>query len=351
MKSRAWRVLARNIFMVGVVLSAPWIFPQQFCGYAQGGNTISGYVFGVDRRPVADLHIELNDDYRRTVARSRTNGSGYYSFSGVGSGRFTIVVYTFGTDYEEQESSLEIVNIASTNSSGAVRLSGFSREQRDIYLRLRRGVTPAGVAVFVQADIPKEAVKKYEKAVADLDGKRDVEGVAGLISAIEIFPRYYAALERLGTEYVRLGQVKTFQAAELLLAIAVEVNPRGLRSWYGLAYSRYSLGNNARALEAVQKAVELNSSWPDALVLHGLLLRRAEKYAEAEKQLLKAVELSKDTIPQAHWELALLYGNNLKRYADAAKELKLFLKNQPDTKNADNIRKLIAEFETKAAKT
>ena len=47
-------------------------------------------------------------------------------------------------------------------------------------------------------------------------------------------------------------------------------------------------------------------------------------------------------------ELATLYGNNMNRYADAARELKLFLKAQPDSKDAENIKKLIADFEAKA---
>lgn len=80
----------------------------------------------------------------------------------------------------------------------------------------------------------------------------------------------------------------------------------------------------------------------------GVLMKKTHKYDEAEKQLLKARELSKDTIAGVHWELATLYGNNMKRYADAAKELKLFLKAQPDSKDAESIKALIADFEAKA---
>jgi hypothetical protein len=79
-------------------------------------------------------------------------------------------------------------------------------------------------------------------------------------------------------------------------------------------------------------------------------MRHAKKYADAEKQILKARELSKDSIAQVHWELALLYGNDMKRYADAAKELKLFLKAEPNVKDSENIKKLIADFEAKASK-
>ena len=51
-----------------------------------------------------------------------------------------------------------------------------------------------------------------------------------------------------------------------------------------------------------------------------------------------------------HWELALLYGNGLNRYRDAARELKLFLKAKPDYADAEKkkVEKLIATFEEKA---
>jgi hypothetical protein len=82
--------------------------------------------------------------------------------------------------------------------------------------------------------------------------------------------------------------------------------------------------------------------------LTGALLRHNKKFVESEKQLLRAKELSRDTLPQVHWELALLYGNHMERFADAANELKLFLKGRPEARDSENIRKKIAEFEQKA---
>jgi tetratricopeptide (TPR) repeat protein len=308
-------------------------------------NRISGYVFGVNRMPVSDLYVEVQDDLYRGLSRTRTNGAGYYSFSGLSSGRFTVHVFTYGTYYDEEDQSVEIQN---TQSSGG-RTTGFASEQLDFYLKLKKGVSIENVAVFAQ-DVPAEAKKLYDKALDDLDNKRTREGIAELKSALEIFPKYYYALERLGTEYVQLGSPEGWQAAEILLAMAVEINPRGYKSWYGLAYSRYSLGKFPTALTAAQKTVEINAYFPEGMFLAGSLLRTAKKSEESEKHLLKAKELSKDTIPAIHWELALLYGNNMKRYADAARELKLFLKAQPDAKDTEKIRKLITDFETKAAK-
>jgi regulator of sirC expression with transglutaminase-like and TPR domain len=48
-------------------------------------------------------------------------------------------------------------------------------------------------------------------------------------------------------------------------------------------------------------------------------------------------------LPEAHWQLALLF-NQLKRYNEAADELELFLKTQPDAKDTEMIKKLIQRF-------
>lgn len=333
-------VLYLVISTLGLVLSTPAASPEIFETAALEGNTISGYVTGVNRRPVVDLYVELLDDYSRTLVRTRTSGTGYYSFSRLRPGRFIIHALTAGTDYEEQQVSVEILNIMPGSTT---------TESCDIALKLRKGAAqnPAA-AIFVQADLPEEARKYYEQAVLDLADKRVTEGVAALKSAIEKFPKYYMALERLGTEYAKLGRPETLLAAEVLFSNAVAVNPRGAPSWYGLAYVRYSLDHIPDALTPARKAVEANSTWPEAVLLYGILLRRTKNYPETEKQLLRAAELSKNTLPQVHWELALLYGNTLKRYSEAAAELRSFLKAQPTARDAEKIRTLITEFEVKA---
>ncbi len=314
-------------------------------GFAQGGNSISGHVFGLDRLPLSDLHVELLDDLSRTVNRGRTNASGRYFFYGLPSGRFSVRVLPYGTDYEEQEQSVEIVNFRRSSGGGDDRLAGVTNEQRDFYLRPRKGAVPGVTAAVFAQDVPADARRFYEAAVVDLGNKKTVEAYAGLKSALEIFPTYFSALEMLGLEYVGAGH---FDAARLLLKMAVDVNPRAYKSWHGLAVALNSLKLFDEALAAVQKSVEINPSISESLLLAGALLRQSKKYPEAEKALLKAKELANRSIADIHWELALLYGKDLKRFKDAARELKLYLKARPDDKNAESIKRLIVDFETKA---
>jgi hypothetical protein len=313
-------------------------------GQSVGGNNVSGYVFGIDRRPLADVYVELLNDLNQTVRRSRTNASGQYSFYGITDGRFYVRVLPLGTDYEGQTQEFEIDNIR-RRSGSTVTVGGFMSEQRDFYLRPRRGVMPGVTgAVFVQ-EIPDTARKLYQAAVDQLTEKKKNEAYESLKSALEIFPKYFDALELLGIEYVRDGH---FDAARILLSIAVEVNPRAYKSWHALAAAFNALNAPTEAIQAAEKSVEINPLEPQSMLLLGMLLRQAKRYADADKRLTKANELFEGKSADTHWELALLYGNGLKRYRDAARELKTFLKMQPDHKNAENIKKLIVEFEEKA---
>ena len=315
-------------------------------GQSSVGNSVTGYVFGVDRRPVADVYVELLNDLSQGIRRTRTNASGHYSFYGIPAGRFVVRVMPLGTDYENQEQSFEIDNFQ--RGSGADRrITGFMSEQRDFYLRPRKGVMPGVTgAIFVQ-EVPDPARKLYKQATEELAQKKKAEAFTSLKSAIELFPKYFDALELLGLEYVREGHQ---EAARILLAAAVEVNPRAYRSWHGLSIASTALGNQAEGLTAVEKALEINPIEPQSLLLCGSLLRQAKRYFDAEKRLLKAKEMFDGTSSDVHWELALLYGNGMNRYRDAARELKLFLKAKPDYADAEKkkVEKLIATFEEKA---
>jgi tetratricopeptide (TPR) repeat protein len=309
------------------------------------GNTVSGHVFGLERRPIADATVELLDEFSRTVARSRTNSSGRYFFGSLPPGNYVVRVTPMESEYDEAEQPVpEIVNFTRETASGQRRLAGFANEQVDLYLKLRKGISLVNEAIFVQ-QVPPQAKELYERAISDIEGKKVAEGLSQLKAAIEAFPTYYAALERLGNEYVKQGH---YEASQILLSAAVQVNPRGHRAWYGLAYSLKMLNRPDLATDAARRSVELYDRSAEYLLLFGELLRDDNKFEEAEKRFLRALEVSRGSLPIVHWYLALLYGNNFKRYADAAKQLRLFLKAQPDTKDAAKIKLLIDRFEEKA---
>lgn len=314
---------------------------------AQIGNSIEGRVVGAENRPIYDANVELMDDLRRTLNRTRTDVSGRYAFHGLSAGVFMVRVMPLEPEYEEQEQTTQIQVISQTTSQNESSIAGSYRENLDFKLKIKRGFTGMTGTVFVQ-DVPPQARKLFEKAVEDLNAKREAEGLAGLKAAIEAFPKYYLALNRLGIEYLRL---KHYQAAQILLALAAEVNPRNYRTQYALAYCYQQMGLIDDAILAIGKSLESFPLNAESLLLEGKLFREKKRFAEAEKDLLKAKAESKDSMPEVNLQLGLLYANDLKKYRDAIRELNTFLKNPTKNVDVEKVKKMIADLESKASAT
>jgi tetratricopeptide (TPR) repeat protein len=195
-------------------------------------------------------------------------------------------------------------------------------------------------AVFTQ-EVPEPARKEYERGAALLQ-KTDQrkQGLETLKKAIDLFPRYFDALELLGAEYLKQQE---YELAIPLLTKAIEVNRRSYSSLYALAVAQYNLKQLPEAIESMRRAVTLNQRSANANLWLGMLLRQTGKLDEAETYLKQADQLAASKSPEAHWQLALLF-NQLKRYKEAADELELFLKVQPDSRDTELIKKLIQRF-------
>ena len=328
------------VCFVSAILVPFSIFQVQAQITSQNRSTVSGFVFDSQRRPISQIPVELQNEVNSVIGRTRTDTSGRYFFRGLSQGRFSIRVLPLGTNYEEQTQDIEISGLGVQGRAVSDHI------QKDFYLRLRRdsnGADSVTGTVFAQA-IPENAQKTFEKAVSDLDNNRVEIGVEELKNALELFPTYFLALERLGLVYI--SQQK-YENAREVLSKAVTVNPRSFNSWYGLSYANYALKQPGVAVEAAQKAISFNPNSVEAILLLGISLRQSKQFKEAEKTLKQAGKVAKGKSPDVHWNLALLYAHNLKRYKDAADELELYLKTQPNTENEENIRKLIKQFREK----
>ena len=325
------------VCLVNAFVVSFFVFQAQAQIPSLGGSTIGGFVFDSQRRPITQIPVELINDVNSVLQRTKTDGSGRFYFRLSSQGRFQIRVLPLGTEYEEQTQEVEIYGMSAAGRPLTDHI------QKDFYLRLRKAgsISSSGSgAIFVQ-EIPEEAKTVFQKALSDLGGNRVEAGVEGLEKALKLFPTYYLALEQLGLVYTTQQK---YEKALDVFGKAVAVNPRSYNGWYGLSYVYYALRQSGAAVEAAEKAVSLNSSSQDALLFLGLSLRQAKRYEEAEKWLKQADKITKGLSPDVHWNLALLYAHNLKRYQDAANELELYLKTNPDKSQADNIKKLVKQY-------
>ncbi|MEP7149047.1 MAG: carboxypeptidase regulatory-like domain-containing protein [Acidobacteriota bacterium] len=301
--------------------------------FAQNRSTISGHIFGPGRSPLGQVAVELRNDFNSVIGRTRTNGSGQFVFFGVPNGRFTITALPLGTNFDEQSQSIEI---AGTGARGQP-LS--ENAQVDFYLKPRKGFEAAAdnEVLFAQ-EVPDAAKKIYENAIADLDSKRTSQGLAGLKRAIEIFPTYFLALQRLGAEQL---QQEEYADATGSFQAALSVNQRCFPCWHGLTFANFTLKNWNGVIESAGKVLELDKSSISTLTMLGISQRSLQRYEESERSLLKAKKIDAGKTPEIYWNLALLYAYNLKKYQEAADALELYLKANPDIPDTTNIKKVI----------
>jgi len=288
-------------------------------------NSISGFVSNDHRNPLPDLQIELLNEVDSVIQRTKTDGSGLFTFRRLTTGIFQIRVQPYGTGYLSQTKRVQLEPTRAF-------------EQVDFVLvRAATSATASGGTVFVQ-DVPGQAQKEYERGAALLQKpEQRTEGLNTLKKAIELFPSYFDALELLGTEYVK---GKEWEQAVPVLTKAIEVNGRAYHSLNSLSVAQYNLKQMPQAVESMRRAINLNQKSVNANLWFGMLLRQSGKLDEAEKYLKEANQLADSKNADAHWELALLF-NQLKKNKEAADELELFLKYSPNARDTELIKKLI----------
>lgn len=336
----------RRIFSGLLLLFAFFLFSEPVPASAPAAHTIAGTVFDAGRVPLADIDVELLDSFGRTVpdGRQKTGGGGRFQFSVATAARYTIKVYAFRHDYEDQSLDIEVSAVSAVAGE-----AGSSYNNFDFYLQPKRGgLTEAELSVVFAQEIPAAAKKAYEGAVKSFAAKRTAEGFDGLNLAIELKQDYFLALNRMGKELFMQGR---FQEAVPFLLKAGEINSKSATAFYYLGASLVQLGPQFQkaATAALANAAILAPSSPQVHYMLGKVLKSEGKFAEAEKSLVKAKKLSNESVPEIHKELAQLYADNLKRYNDAADELEAYMKaSRQKGPDQENTKKVIASLRAKA---
>jgi tetratricopeptide (TPR) repeat protein len=325
-----------------LIFSASLFFCFTISSYCQANNSITGFILDNQRNPLIDISVELSDDNYSLVSRAKTDGSGRYLFLRLRRGRYNLRVFSVGKDYEVQTKSVEIFGIS---SNGAVN-AGSDTIQENFILKLKRqrlNNTQVNNSLLFAQEIPPNAKNLYEQALLNLKANKTDLGISKLEEAIKIFPQFYLALNQLGQEYVIQQK---YPEAIVVLTTAVEVNNKSFSSQYSLGYSFYQQKQYKEALISLNKSIEINPTDINSLFFLGLSLKQFGKYGQAVENLKKAAKLSNYERSEIHWQLSLLYTNNLKLYVEAISELEIFLKLNPDFAEADKVRVLIKRLKT-----
>jgi len=340
MKVRAWlRHLKRPL-----VFSALLIAITGFDTFSQTDpnatkNTIQGDIITPNGQRLDHPVIVWLASSRGEMSTT-SNGNGSFFFRDLGGGRFTVRIDA-GDGYEPAS---EVVNIADSGSTGNMSRVG---QIYSVQIRLRlKSSEPITKGVISANDPPQAAVDLYNKALESVkDGHRD-KAIEQLKAALAIHPNFTAALNGLGIQYLRLGK---YEAASEAFTKALKLAPDSFNLHLNSGISLFSLNKHAEAETQFAAALAKNEASGTAHLYRARALIALNRLDDAALDLKRAIEIGGDDVKLAHRYLAGIYvekGENV----EAVKQLELYLKVSPDTKETEQIKNLIKELNKKTGR-
>ena len=283
------------------------------------------------------------------IGQTFTRNDGDFYFMRLSPGEYEVLVTMSG--YEPAAQRVELrdsmrVNTASDAISEVVTIEIILRPRAESVL------APPGTS-FAQ-EVPKAARAAYEKGIAKIREIKSDEGIALLREAIAEFGDYFDAHLALGLEFYRIG--KDREALEALER-ARQINDKGAVVYYTFGMVMVREQKFRAAEYAFGKAAELNDGHINAHFNHAVALievslRTKDKaeiekaLADADRELDRAWELSGKKLHTVFLQRARIHEERGDKEA-AARELEKYLKAEPDAKNGAVIKEAIAKLREK----
>jgi len=311
-----------------------------------GRHSISGrLIFPSGQRADIRLKVTLESSgFGNISVLSDMNGS--FGFQSLRPGNYRVAID--GGEYFESVSESVFIEPASATGRRSVGILPISRPFAvQIYLRAKAppAGTKSGVLNAALAGIPKPAVDLFLQALDSAASGNSEKAVMELRQAVSLHPNFGLALNELGVQYLKRGQVESAaKSLEAAVGLMPEALPPNLN--YGIA-----LLNQRRFADAeiyLRKAVKLNDSAATAHLYLGIVLINLKSYQEAETTLQRAVTLGDARTAQAHYYLGGIYWR-AGDHQRAANELEKYLALEPKAANAEKIRATIKELRGKSS--
>jgi TolA-binding protein len=213
---------------------------------------------------------------------------------------------------------------------------------------LHRLANVEGLTISVTSALaPKDARKAYEKGVAAASKHNAEEAQKNFEKAVELYPKYSEAWFNLGWVHEQRDRVEEARKA-YEQAIAAEpkfVRPYERLSWLAVREAKW------------QELVDRTDQWlrldpansPDAYYLSSVGNLQNEHIDIAEKNAREAIRMdpAKKNM-RSRYVLGLALAQK-QDFTAAAEALKMFLDASPDAKEAETVRKQLAQVEEAAA--
>ncbi len=296
---------------------------------ATAANSIRGKVFlPSGMTPEQRLRVVLEINTGGIAAETFTDSVGNFEFRSLTNNNYRVTVYSDQRLFETAQEAVEV-------------FGNFARTYMvQIYLREKRPDQPQTkdklLSVADIQEVPKNARKLYDKGLKLARENKPQEAASPLQEALQAFPTYLNALNKLGEQHLRLEQPAEAQA---LFERAIALSEKFALPHINLGILLFNLKRMPEAIKELETGNNLDDSFPMGHLHLGLALMNAEPadYERAEKEFNRTLQIAGKEVPQAHLHLFNLYTRR-KEYQKALGQLDEFLKAAPNAPEAASVR-------------
>ena len=304
-------------------------------GLAQRNRSLRARVLMPDGSPSQTVKIRLEGGEGEIIRDSFTDSTGNFEVRNLGTGIYTIIVPSDDRTYSTTTERVEITRY----SPDVIAISVYLNPKEESRTRLKSGRHTVS-AREASNSIPKKARQAYDRSVELSSRGKTREAVEELKRAIAIYPEYVHAYNDLGVAYIKLDLIDDAIRA---LDKSISLDPKAFNPRLNLGIANVRRNDFVRAEPPLRTAVTFDASAPLAHLYLGITLWKTERGSEAEDEFARALSLGGSDIAIAHYYLGQLYADK-DRIAEAVGELETYLKQKPDSDDAQQARQKIAEL-------
>jgi tetratricopeptide (TPR) repeat protein len=213
----------------------------------------------------------------------------------------------------------------------------------------RLGVVEGGVVSAVVLAAPKDARKAFDKGEDDLKKGSTEQARKSFEKAVGLYPQYATAWQELGK--LQFGAHQEDQARDSFAA-AIKADPKFIEPYLGLAAIQANGREWGGLLVTTNRTLQLDPyDYPQAYFLNAVADFNLQDMDAAEKRAREAEKLdAHGRIPGIRRLLSTILLNR-QDYAQAADQMRGYLRYAPESPTADEVRAELSAIESATAQS
>lgn len=301
---------------------------------ARGQTTLEGRVMlPSGMQPTQSVRVVLTQS-GRPVYETFTDLSGRFNFPGLRAGTYQLTAEGDGQTFETTSVTFDIASTLGQTLT------------QNIQLRPKAGaaVPPAATvaAEEIDPDVPDSAKEKYRQGVKSAAEGKAEQAVKLFRESVAAHARFYAAHLALAEQ---LSKLQRYDEALAAYQHAGEIKPDRAEPYVGVGVTLVSQKRYDEGIKMLRGVIEVDKDLPAPYLSLGYAEMMTGDYRAAEEHLLRALELSRTAL--AHVYLANVY-EQTGDFAKAVVQLEAYLKENPNSPQAEAVRAAIEKLKRKA---